>query len=85
MFNADGRTHGFEIVPGRAMGGHVSTILRGVFLLISIYLITGVGAAAYNLAILETVGKKLRYWDLPYVILGDWQMEPAELEATGWV
>ena len=52
----------------------------------SAYLFSGVGiAAACNLDLLDTIAFTLAGLIGPWMLGGDWNCSPAELEATGWL
>ena len=52
-------------------------------MVVTVYLQTGIGLAGYNLEILEHVKALLSFLDLPYLILADWNAEPAEILELG--
>ena len=59
--------------------------LRGVALtVIIVYLTPSEGAAKSNLAKLANLGSFIRSLRTPWLALGDWNMTPGELDASGW-
>eukprot|EP00959_Pyramimonas_sp_CCMP1952_P041954 877437-Pyramimonas_sp.AAC.1 len=74
----------FEIFPGRCSLLHVGGMVKGGFLLGDIYLKGGGNLAYFNRSILTKLGSALKAAHLPFVLAGDWQIEPTQLEASGW-
>ena len=57
---------------------------RSEVMLVGIYLWTGEPAdSERNAGLLEDLVGELAHWNLPVMILGDWQSEPGHLQATG--
>ena len=52
---------------------------------VSLYCWVGVGPAGANLDLLDDMARALQSLSLPFVVLADWNMEPAELRSTGWI
>ena len=63
---------------------HVGHWLDGGVIVAVCYLHTGQGDGDINQAVLHQVGGVLRAWCRPYLVLADWQMQPLELQGTGW-
>ena len=57
---------------------------RGGLHLVSIYLWTSEGLSERNLSILHHLSLLLRALRGPWVVAGDWNMEPEVLQAAGW-
>jgi len=51
----------------------------------SIYLISGAGPNLPNIEILKSVAEYIRIVGIPFVLGGDWNMGPADLESTGFL
>ena len=82
-----GLCHGMEsasLCKARVSLGHWSAFLPGGILIASVYLVTGEPTGQASLAILEQLGLKLAQWNRPFIVGGDFQMQPREMEATGW-
>eukprot|EP00959_Pyramimonas_sp_CCMP1952_P274838 5745480-Pyramimonas_sp.AAC.1 len=58
-------------------------VKRGV-LLGNIYLKDGGTLADFNWSILTKLGSALKAAHCPFVLAGEWQIEPTQLEASGW-
>ena len=54
-------------------------------LLVTCYLTDSQGASALNLTKLARMGALIQTMHLPYVIVGDFNMSPAQLTATQWI
>ena len=78
-------SRGIELCKGRVLALFHSGIAPGGTLIISVYLHTGAGLTQENWQILSTIGQWLTSQALPFVIGGDFQVEPAQLEDSGWV
>ncbi len=74
-----------EVVVGRAMLAHLGGLIKGGYGLATVYLWTSEGVSARNLAILGALGAAIRGLGVPFIIGGDWNMQPEALELTGWV
>ncbi len=57
--------------------------LVGGILLLSFYALDG-QTPNKQIPLLRDLGRVIRLIGLPFIILGDWQILPSELEATGW-
>ena len=82
---AGGRKFGYSVVPGRAAFGHVAVLVKGGFALASVYLVTTTGFGPENLGILRDLGVALLDCGLPFVIGGDFEVDPRVLMETGWL
>ena len=54
-------------------------------LVLTVYMHTGAGLTQENWQILNTIGQWLTSQALPFIIGGDFQVEPSQLEDSGWV
>ena len=63
----------------------VDAVIKGGILVASVYLETGSGFGGADIGILNMVGQVLRAYGRPFVLGGDWQMNRAVLEASGWL
>eukprot|EP00959_Pyramimonas_sp_CCMP1952_P100674 2105928-Pyramimonas_sp.AAC.1 len=59
-------------------------MVKGGVLSGNIYLKDGGNLTDFNWSILTKFGSALKAAHLPFVIAGDWQIEPTQLEASGW-
>ena len=70
----------------RCTFGFVSAIIRGGFHLGSIYLVSSIGVKAKrNMNILDAVATTLKTLSGRWIIGGDFNCTPEQLEATGWL
>ena len=67
------------IVEGRAAVTHIRALCSGGVAWVNVYLHTGVGMAQENIALLDVIAARVALIGKPYVITGDWNMEPGEL------
>ena len=82
-----GLCHGMDttaLCKARVSFGHWAAWLPGGVLVASVYLVAGQATSPESLGLLEVLGSKLAKWNRPFLIGGDFQMEPHQLEATGW-
>ena len=73
-----------DILKGRFTMQWVSAVCRKGFALCSIYGYDNEGAGGLNLDLLQAVAKTLSVLAIPWVLGGDFQMEPDELVRTQW-
>ena len=72
--------------PGRLAVGWVDGVLRGGVMMISIYLWHSEGLSERNVALLHAAGEAIASFGGPWMMGGDWNMEPEELmRAQGWL
>eukprot|EP00972_Heterocapsa_arctica_P054245 7994625-Heterocapsa_arctica.AAC.1 len=45
----------------------------------------GIGLAGINLDIMQTIGQFVMLLRTPWVLAGDWNMEPETIKAAGWL
>jgi hypothetical protein len=66
---------------------HLTKIrLRGLtVVLVVVYFHTGQGAGGQNLTQLQEIGRVVATLGTPFVKGADWQMEPSQLQGTGWL
>ena len=62
-----------------------SGIVPGVALILSVYMHSGAGLTKENWQLLSTIGQWLNSQALPFIIGGDFQVEPKQLEDSGWL
>ena len=63
---------------------HVNAIIPGGIFIVSVYLRTSEGLTEANLQILRELGAIVRSLSAPWIIAGDWNIEPSTLQATNW-
>ena len=69
-------------LPGRHVLGKIR--LKGTELIIgAVYGHSGAGAAGDNLAFLKELGADLKGRGLPFILAGDWNMDPEEMASAG--
>ena len=76
---------GIELCKGRVLAFCHSGIVSGVALILSVYMHSGAGPTQENWQLLSTIGQWLTSQALPFIIGGDFQVEPKQLEDSGWV
>ena len=76
---------GPEEVPARMVAGLVNAIVPGGLVVVSLYLKDGVKATGPNLEYLQILGAYLTQCKRPWVVAGDWNLNPSELKACGWL
>ena len=60
--------------------------LKGPTIVIgAVYLVTGIGPVGENLQVLRELGEALATIGRPFLVGGDWNMSPEELESTGFL
>ena len=69
----------------RAAAMHFGGVLKGGIMVLSTYLQHSVGMSPENWSTLLAIGETVRAMDRPFVIGGDFNMSPEELERSGWV
>ena len=74
-----------DCAPGRFASKWVGMACKGGIHVMSIYLATGFGINHANRDILDAVAQHLASLRGPWVIGGDWNVEPAMLEASSWL
>ncbi len=76
----------YEWWPGRAVAAVADVPGHRPLLLVSVYLMTGIGPAVGNLEVLAGIGQKIEAMEDKYefVLGGDMNMEPPELAETGF-
>ena len=74
-----------ELCKGRVLAFYHSGTVPGGVLVLSVYMHTGEGLTQENWQILSTIGQWLISQALPFIIGGDCQLEPKQLEDSGWV
>jgi hypothetical protein len=75
----------FVLTEARVSIARWQAFIRGGITLASVYLVTGEGPSESNVGILDELGRTLVTLGRPFVIGGDFQMTPGELQGTGWV
>ena len=79
------RTDNDKLCKGRVLALHHSGIAPGGALILSVYMHTGTDLTQENWQILSTIDPWLTSQGLLFVISGDFQVEPKQLEDSGWV
>eukprot|EP00972_Heterocapsa_arctica_P000745 105282-Heterocapsa_arctica.AAC.1 len=51
----------------------------------SVYMKDGIGLTGINLDIMQTIGRFTMLLNTPWVLAGDWNMEPDMIRAAGWL
>jgi len=68
----------------RATDTHMEGLIKGGVTVVSIYLHDGMGLLAENLEILQRLGQFLVQRSEPYIVAGDWNVQPEEMQAARW-
>ena len=76
---------GPDEVPARMVAGLVNAIVPGGLVVVSLYLKDGLKATGCNLEFLHILGAFLAKCGRPWIVAGDWNLNPAELRACGWL
>ena len=76
---------GIEFCTRRVLTLYHSGIVPGGALVLSVYMHTGAGLTQENWQILSMIGQWLTSQALQLIIGGDFQVEPMQLEGSGWV
>eukprot|EP00959_Pyramimonas_sp_CCMP1952_P294849 6166710-Pyramimonas_sp.AAC.1 len=63
---------------------HLNTGFPGGVLAVSVYGVTAIGPTGENLDLLQALGTFLQSRGEPWIVQGDWNMTPGELESVGW-
>ena len=74
-----------ELYPGRLCHAFVRTPELGLTAIYSVYLVTGTGLVGPNVAILECLVDHVTCHRLPWIAVGDINMDPAEIQKAEWV
>ena len=69
----------------RIAAAWVDGVLKGGILCISVYLKDGVGLNDSNTKVLDEVLVTAKAAGLPFIIAGDWNVQPEDLERAGWL
>ena len=69
----------------RIQHAHVGAVCRGGIHCISVYLHTCEGMSEKNRGLLMDLARIVRHIRGPWIIMGDWNMAPEVLQASGWV
>ena len=72
------------IVPHRAVHVHVDAWLKGGVVVITVYLIVGIGLAQANWDILVAISDFIAGLQVPWLVAVDYNMSPENLQASGW-
>ena len=75
---------GIDLCRGRVLAFHHSGIVPGGALILSVCMHTGAGLTQENWQIFSTIGQWTTSQALPFIIGGDFQVEPKQLEDSGW-
>jgi hypothetical protein len=67
---------GFWTVAGTFVGGYVVVV---------VYLVSGIGLVGDNLDLLNEIAATLHALGKPYIVIGDWNASPAELRDCNWL
>eukprot|EP00972_Heterocapsa_arctica_P076302 11256631-Heterocapsa_arctica.AAC.1 len=67
---------GSEKVPGRMVAAKVEAPGHGAVMVVSIYMVAGNELGMENLEILEKLGRVLATRDCPFIVGGDFNMNP---------
>ena len=69
----------------RVAAAHVSAIVPGGIHIISVYLKDSEGLSEYNLRVLQEVAALTQSLGTPWVVAGDWNVSPAQLQQANWL
>ena len=64
---------------------HVSAIVPGGVRVISVYLKDSEGLSEYNLRVLQEAAALVRTLDGPWIMAGDWNVEPRMIQEANWL
>eukprot|EP00959_Pyramimonas_sp_CCMP1952_P311610 6521278-Pyramimonas_sp.AAC.1 len=64
---------------------HVGGLFPGGFLACTLYLRNSIGLAPANWDLLSRLGAQLKMANMPYIVMGDFNLEPDVLMHSGWV
>ena len=76
---------GIELCKRRVLALYHSGIVPGGALILSVYMYIGAGLTRENWQILSTTGQWITSQALLFIIGGDFQVEPKQLEHSCWV
>ena len=63
---------------------HLGGFCRGGVHCFSVYLVTNEGMSEKNKAVLLNLAKRIKAVRGPWIVMGDWNLPPEALEASGW-
>ncbi len=75
---------GHEVYDGRVAAALVEAGSAGGVVVYSVYLVSGDELGARNWAILQSIAVHVAGHGLPWVCVGDWNVPPGVLAASGW-
>ncbi len=75
---------GHEVYKGRAVAALIEAGATGGIIVYSIYLVSGDELGDQNWRILKTVAEHIAMHGLPWICIGDWNVPPQVLAASGW-
>jgi hypothetical protein len=73
------------VFPGRVVAGVVAIRSLDPVLAVCAYFKDGIGFKGVNLKIAAAISKRLRLRPMPWIIAGDFNIAPQELELSGWL
>ena len=73
-----------DYLRSRILARHFHAMLKGGVTLVTVYLEPGIKASGLNLWMLEALAAFCLGFDGPWIAMGDWNMDPAELAQSGW-
>ena len=74
-----------EAYAHRIAAAHINAVVPGGFYVISVYLKDTEGLSEYNLRVLQEAAALARTLGGPWVMAGDWNMEPQSIANTSWL
>ena len=79
------QVEGWQYDRTRIAHVHIGAVCRGGVHCFSVYLATCEGISARNRALLVDLAWLIKSVRGPWVVMGDWNLQPETLEASGWV
>ena len=81
----NGKTTECENAMPRLAAAWVSAVCRGGICVVSIYLKDSVGPDDFNLKVLHEAASFVNSLEIPWIIAGDWNMEPSSFAGPNWL
>ena len=69
----------------RIAAAWVDVVIKGGITIISVYMADSEGLSERNMAVLQEATALVRSLRSPWIMAGDWNMEPSTLNSAGWV
>ena len=79
------QAQGWEYDTTRMQHAHVGAVCRGGIHCVAVYLYNSEGLSERNRGVLLDLARLIRGLRGPWVVMGDWNLSPEVLQASGWV